>query len=282
MKYIFSVILLVAIISFAFVQKPSYLIYNEKGKKVKYDKMIKTMEDADVILFGELHNNPISHWLQLEVSKAMMERNPVFGAEMFEADNQVMMDEYMDGIISGQNFKDQMRLWKNNATDYQPLVELAKDNSRPFIACNVPRRYASIVFRDGLEGLDNTSDEAKKWMAPLPLEVDLELPGYKAMLEMSMGHGGDNIVKAQALKDATMAYFIMQNIEKGDVFIHFNGTYHSNNFEGIYYYLKKADPNLSIVTIASVEQISVDSIETDNKGLADFTLVIDEDMTKTY
>jgi len=282
MKYIFSGILLVAIISFAFVQKPSYLIYSEKGKKVKYDKMIKTMEDADVILFGELHNNPISHWLQLEVSKAMMERNPVFGAEMFEADNQVMMDEYMDGIISGQNFKDQMRLWKNNATDYQPLVELAKDNSRPFIACNVPRRYASIVFRDGLEGLDNTSDEAKKWMAPLPLEVDLELPGYKAMLEMSMGHGGDNIVKAQALKDATMAYFIMQNIEKGDVFIHFNGTYHSNNFEGIYYYLKKADPNLSIVTIASVEQISVDSIETDNKGLADFTLVIDEDMTKTY
>ncbi len=282
MKYIFSGILLVAIISFAFVQKPSYLIYSEKGKKVKYDKMIKTMEDADVILFGELHNNPISHWLQLEVSKAMMERNPVFGAEMFEADNQVMMDEYMDGIISGQNFKDQMRLWKNNATDYQPLVELAKDNSRPFIACNVPRRYASIVFRDGLEGLDNTSDEAKKWMAPLPLEVDLELPGYKAMLEMSMGHGGDNIVKAQALKDATMAYFIMQNIEKGDVFIHFNGTYHSNNFEGIYYYLKKADPNLSIVTIASVEQISVDSVETDNKGLADFTLVIDEDMTKTY
>lgn len=282
MKYVFSGILLVAIISFAFVQKPSYLIYNEKGKKVKYDKMIKTMEDADVILFGELHNNPISHWLQLEISKAMMERNPVFGAEMFEADNQVMMDEYLDGIISGQNFKDQMRLWKNNATDYQPLVELAKDNSRPFIASNVPRRYASIVFRDGLEGLEKTSDEAKNWMAPLPLEVDLELPGYKAMLEMSMGHGGDNIVKAQALKDATMAYFIMQNIEKGDVFIHFNGTYHSNNFEGIYYYLKKADPNLSIVTIASVEQVSIDSVETDNKGLADFTLVIDEDMTKTY
>lgn len=282
MKYLLSSIFLVAVISLGFIQKPSYLIYNTKGKKVKYDKMMKSIQEADVVLFGELHNNPISHWLQLEISKASLERNPVFGAEMFEADNQVMMNEYMDGLISGQNFKDQMRLWKNNATDYQPLVELAKDNSRPFIACNVPRRYASIVFRDGLEGLDGISDEAKKWMAPLPIEVDLELPGYKAMLEMSMGHGGDNIVKAQALKDATMAYFIMQNIDKGDVFIHFNGTYHSNNFEGIYHYLKKADPELTIVTIASVEQENIDSVETENEGLADFTLVIDEDMTKTY
>ncbi len=282
MKYIISSIILVAIISLSFIQKPSYIIYNEKGKKVKYDKMIKAMEEADVILFGELHNNPVSHWLQLEISKAMLERSPVFGAEMFEADNQVMMDEYLSGLISGQNFKDQMRLWKNNATDYQPLVELAKDNERPFIASNVPRRYASVVFREGLEGLEKTSDEAKKWMAPLPIEVDLELPGYKAMLEMGMAHGGDNIVKSQALKDATMAYFIMQNIDKGDVFIHFNGTYHSNNFEGIYHYLKQADPNLSIVTVASVEQESVDSVETENAGLADFTLVIDEDMTKTY
>jgi uncharacterized iron-regulated protein len=102
------------------------------------------------------------------------------------------------------------------------------------------------------------------------------------MLEMGMGHGGDNIVQSQALKDATMAYFIMENRDRGDVFIHFNGTYHSNNFEGIYYYLKQANPDLKIITIASIEQASTDSLEEENLDLADFVLVVDEDMTKTY
>lgn len=282
MKYILSALLILAVISYSFLPRPAYQIYNVKGKKAKYDKMAKSLNEADIVLFGELHNNPISHWMQLEVSKDLLDRNPVFGAEMFEADNQVMMEEYLSGFISSQNFKDQMRLWKNNATDYQPLVELAKENNRPFIASNVPRRYASLVFREGLAGLDKLSDEAKTWMAPLPIEVDFELPGYKAMLEMGMGHGGNNIVESQALKDATMAYFILQNRDRGDVFVHFNGTYHSNNFEGIYYYLKKADPSLNIVTIASVEQTSLDSLEEENQNLADFTMVIDEDMTKTY
>jgi len=282
MKHTVILILLVFLLSFSYSERMGYQIYTEKGKAAKYDKMIKSMQEADIILFGELHNNPISHWMQLKISKSMLDRNPTFGAEMFEADNQVMMKEYMDGLISSQNFKDQMRLWKNNATDYQPLVELAKENSRPFIATNVPRRYASIVFRDGLAGLDNISDEAKNWMAPLPIEVDMELPGYKSMLEMGMGHGGENIVHAQALKDATMAHFILENKSEGSPFIHFHGTFHSNNFEGIYYYLKKQDPNLNIITIASVEQASVDSIDPENENLANYILVIDEDMTKTY
>jgi uncharacterized iron-regulated protein len=282
MKHTFVTLLFVALISLSFSDNLAYQVFSKKGKKVNYDKMIKEMKDADIILFGELHNNPISHWMQLEVSKSMLDRDPVFGAEMFEADNQVMMTEYMEGLISSQNFEDQMRLWKNNATDYQPLVELARENNRPFIATNVPRRYASLVFREGIDGLDNLSDEAKTWMAPLPFEIDMELPGYKSMLEMGMGHGGDNIVQSQALKDATMAYFILENMEFGDVFIHFNGTYHSNNFEGIYYYLKQANPDLNIVTIASVEQEDTDSILEENEAIADFILVVDEDMTKTY
>ena len=30
--------------------------------------MIKSLAKRDIILFGELHNNPISHWLQYEVT----------------------------------------------------------------------------------------------------------------------------------------------------------------------------------------------------------------------
>jgi len=280
MKHIFLFLSIIAMMSFS--DKRGYEIYNAKGKKVNFNKMIKGLQGADVILVGELHNNPISHWIEYEVANAFIDDQPVFGAEMFEADNQVIIDEYLAGLISEKNFTSQMRLWKNNETDYQPLINLAKENNRPFIATNVPRRYASIVYHDGFEGLDAVSDQAKEWIAPLPIDVDLELPGYKAMLEMGMAHGGDNIVKSQALKDATMAYFIAKNLDKGNVFIHFEGAYHSNNFEAIYYYLKKQFPNLNIKTISTVEQADVDTWDDENKGLADFVVVVDENMTKTY
>ncbi len=83
----------------------------------------------------------------------------------------------------------------------------------------------------------------KKFIAPLPIDYNPELPGYKGMLEMTGGmgspHANDNLPKAQAVKDATMAYFILKYLQQGTIIIHYNGTYHSNNFEGIYWYLKK-------------------------------------------
>jgi len=50
-------------------QKPAYTIFDSDGKKVKYEKVVQEASGADVILFGELHNNPISHWLQLELTR---------------------------------------------------------------------------------------------------------------------------------------------------------------------------------------------------------------------
>ena len=79
-----------------------------------------------------------------------------------------------------------------------------------------------------------------------------------------------------------MAYFIQKNLQPDTVFIHYNGTYHSDNFEGIYWYLKKTSPNLEIITISTVEQKDLKKIQEENHTKADYILVIDEDVTKTY
>jgi uncharacterized iron-regulated protein len=268
--------------------KSAYQIFDQKGKKVSYAKMFKQALDADIILFGELHNNPICHWLQLELSKDIFTEKGsqvVFGAEMFERDGQLILDEYTQGVISTNSFEAQARLWPNYETDYKPLVEFAKENSIPFIATNVPRRYASVVFKQGFEGLDSLDKHAKMFFAPLPIPYDPELPGYQAMLEMGGGmggHGSNNFPKAQAIKDATMAYFILENLEEGQSFIHYHGTYHSNNFEGIMWYLNEYKPGLKIMTIGSVEQASLNDLEEENEGIADFVLAIPETMTKTH
>jgi len=285
-KYITVLIALFFVFSAFKSDKPAYMLFDKNGKPEKYEKMLKQMEDADVVLFGELHDNPISHWLQLEVTKdlyAQKGKNLVLGAEMFESDNQVIMDEYLSGEISQRNFESEIRLWPNYKTDYKPLVEFAKDNGLYFVATNVPRRYASLVNSKGFEGLEELSDEAKAFLPPLPPAYDSTLNCYASMMHMEgMGsHVTPNFPKAQAIKDATMAHFILENWEPGKTLLHYHGAYHSQNFESIYWYLKHENPNLNIVTIHSTMQKDVSELKEENTGLADFTICVDEDMTRT-
>ena len=245
--------------------------------------MMKTLKQKDIVLFGEFHNNPISHWMELEIAKdCKQNRNLVLGAEMFEQDNQPALDLYLQGKISVKGLDSSARLWKNYTTDYAPLVNFAKENNIVFAATNVPRRYASMVAKGGFAALDTISAREKTWMAPLPIVYDAELPGYKKMLTMMPGHGGENLPKAQAIKDATMAYFILQYYKPGSLFIHYNGAYHSENYEGIGWYLKKSNPELKIITITTVSQKDIHQLLEENKNKADFIICVDEDMTATY
>ena len=263
--------------------KQAYILYNAKGKKVSYQKMLKALQQKDVVLFGEFHNNPISHWLQLEVTKDLKQkRDLVLGAEMFEQDNQPALDLYLRGEISAKGLDSMARLWKNYPTDYAPLINFAKENKIVFAATNIPRRYASMVSKGGFAALDTISANEKTWIAPLPIAYNAELPGYKNMLAMMPGHGGDNLPKAQAIKDATMAYFILQYYKPGSLFIHYNGSYHSENYEGIVWYLKNSKPEIKVSTITTVSQKDIHQLLKENKYKADFIICVDEDMTTTY
>jgi uncharacterized iron-regulated protein len=286
-KQMLILVAALACLSFT-ADKPAYMLFNAKGKSVKYAKMLDALAGADVILFGEYHDNPIVHWLQREVTGdlyAMFGKSLILGAEMFEADNQLLLDEYLGGLITEAKFEDEARLWNNYKTDYKPLLKFAVDHRLRFIATNVPRRYANLVYRKGFEALDSLSSEAKRYLPPLPPAYDPELPGYKKMLEMGhqeMGHGMENFPKAQAIKDATMAYFILQNLGEAGIFLHFNGAGHSDNYEGIVWYLLREKPDLNIITVTTLLQESPEKLDEESSGRADFSIVVPQGMTRTY
>jgi len=266
---------------------PAYQLFDKYGNKVDFGHMYNLAKRHQVTFFGELHNNAIAHWLKLELAKALSEAKGdrfMMGAEMFEADNQLILNEYLSGLIAERNFRAEAKLWPNYDTDIRPLVELARERKIPFVATNIPRRYAAIVNRLGFEGLLDLSEEAKAYIAPLPIEFDPTLPGYKAMLEMTghPGHMGKNLPKAQAIKDATMAHFIINALNRNTVMLHFNGAFHTNNDEGIVWYLRRQKPNMRILTISTVEQDSVGALEEEHKGLADIILAVPTTMTKTH
>ncbi len=282
-KLLFFLFLVPVLLSFK-NDKPAYVLYNSKGKKITFSKMISGLQKKEIILFGEIHNNPIAHWLQLELAMELNKSNDlILGAEMFESDNQEGLDLYLKDSITFTEFDTTVRLWNNYKTDYKPLVDYAKFNSLPFIATNIPRRYAALVHKNGgFSALDSLNSREKSWMAPLPIPFDPDIPSYKAMLQMFAGHGHPDMIKAQASKDATMAYFILKNWQENHMFLHFNGSYHSNNYEGILWYINAQNPQIKCGTISTVNQQNIQQLNKEFIGLADYIIVVDNDMIKTY
>lgn len=270
----------------SFAQTEPYKIFDGKGKEVTFENIFKDSKKSEVIFFGELHNNSIAHWLQLQLLKNLQENGNkvILAGEFFERDDQLNIEEWFAGKMTDKNFEAEAKLWNNYQVDYKPMMLFAKKNNIPFVGTNVPRKYASMVSRKGLSVLDSLSDEAKKSIAPLPIEVDKTLPGYVGMKDMMHGSGmnADYMVEAQALKDATMAYSLFDYLEKGNSILHINGSYHSNNYEGIIWYLNKAYPKTKILTISTVEQESIKELEEKSKGIADFIIVLPMDSPKSY
>ncbi|HFK5565037.1 TPA: ChaN family lipoprotein [Elizabethkingia anophelis] len=271
-------------------QFDAYKFYNKKGKAVKTEKIVKQLSDYDVVLFGELHNNSIVHWLQLKFTEALYQQKNsqlILGAEMFERDNQPQLDRYLSGKLDPKNLKDSVRLWNNYITDYKPLLDFAKAKNLKFIAGNIPRKYASQVAKQGLESLNTLDTKEKAYIATLPIKVTLDTPGYKEMKTMMGNHADDlkvmNFISAQAVKDATMAESIINNLEPGKTFVHYNGNYHSKEYGGIYWYLKQRNPNLKIAVI-SVFESETPKLSVPEKDYVptDFNLIVPADMTKTY
>ncbi|WP_282629412.1 ChaN family lipoprotein [Empedobacter sedimenti] len=270
----------------------NYQIYNKKEKKVDFGSMIKELSKYDVVLFGEYHNNAINHWLQLQTTKALYQIKKdqlILGAEMFERHQQSNLSDYVTGKITDKDFQTNTKLWQNYGTDYKPLVDFAKDHQLKFVATNVTRKYASYVAKNGLSSLDTISDEEKSFIVKLPLTIDYKAPGYPEMMSMMGEHAGEKakqFVAAQALKDATMAESILNNFEQGNLFIHFNGDYHSKNYGGIYWFLQREKPKLKIAVIeileSSGEKLSILDSESENYSATEFIIVFPKDFPKSY
>lgn len=267
--------------------KQAYAIFTSDGTQTDYGRMLRALDDADIIFIGETHNCPVAHWMEYEITSDMIGKSTkglVLGAEMFESDNQTLVDEYTLGIISSDKFEAEAKLWDNYWTDYSQLLYLARVNGLKFVATNVPRRYASFVKDNGLDALQTLSDQAKALMAPLPIpfdarEQDEAMFGFMQMMG-GKGAGNSHFAEAQAIKDATMAWFIARNFDRK--FIHYNGNFHSDNRGGIIPYLEKYLPGKRIMTICSARQDSLKSLDKENRGRADFILIAPTDFPMSY
>jgi len=263
-----------------FSQEKSYTIFSQNGKQVKYKKMVKSLSKSGLVFFGEIHNNAIAHWLEIELTRDLDEkRDLILGAELFETDTQDIVNQYLDFQLDDEQLDTLARAWPNYKSDYAPLVTYARANGLEFIATNIPRKFANQVYKGGFESLDQLTEQELEWVAPLPIDFDPTLPQYQKIVTEMGDHGSPKLVKAQAIKDATMAHF---NLESSKLFLHFNGSWHSNYHEGIVWYVRKQSPEINLQTIAIVTQSEIEKLNAEHMGVADFIICVDDDIPGTY
>ncbi len=256
-------LLILALLSMGMVQgKDLRIIRSENGKELDVAMLAKDLGKYDIIFFGEFHDNQAVHQLQSEILPLLGAKNElILSFEMFERDVQSVLTAYVRGDINEEEFLTQSRPWGNYATDYRPLVEYAKIHKLQAVAANVPRVYAGKLARQGMEFLDELTDEERAWLAK---DITAPEDAYQTAFYELMGgqnspmHAMNNdllpLYQAQCLKDDTMAESIVLASRAKPLakLIHFNGDFHSHAFLGTVSRVKAALPKAKIAVISPI------------------------------
>lgn len=259
------IIIAVLILSILPVFCQEYKIINtQTNKELELKEMVERLGDYDVIFFGEFHGNKILHSLEIELLKMFYHNNKnlIISLEMFERDVQPILDKYLNNEISEADFLTESRPWSNHEADYKPLIEFAKENELTVIAANIPRRYASMISKQGMNALDSLSQDEKKFVAKRHKVYDDEYKDrfirtmqsnmkHSSKMPVSMRMNFDLIYAAQCIKDDTMAESILkyQHIPPRRKVIHFNGDFHSRKHLGTAQKIQILEPILKVAVI---------------------------------
>jgi len=267
-----------------------YKIYDGRTKQtVGIDKIVGDMADADVLFFGEEHNDSAGHYLENKIFRALHAQyadKVVLSMEMFETDGQLVLNEYLGGTIDETRFSRDIRLW-SNYKDYRPMIEYAKQNKIPVIAANPPRRYVNLVSRRGMKSLDSLSKVAKKFLPPLPYDTLTGRYREKFVEIMKDGPGGNNpnVYYSQSLWDAGMSYSIYKFLKdnKHKKVFHCVGGFHCEEKLGTAAQLQRRNKKLKILNIASFSDASFNNPDWEKfsyKG--DYIILTNPDLKKTF
>jgi uncharacterized iron-regulated protein len=251
---------------------PVMRIYDTKTQRdVSFNDLMAAVARADMVFFGEQHDDPATHAAELAVLAGIgqMQRPVVLSLEMFERDVQATLDNYLASRISEKDFLAASRPWDRYAADYRPLVELSRIRGWPVIASNIPRRLASGVSRRGLAHFDSIATADRPFIA-----ADNRCPrdDYYAKFVGVMGgaasHGGaaptdsatarasvDRFYEAQCVKDEAMGESIARAMAKAGsraILLHVNGAFHSDYRLGTVDRAQRRRPEAKSLVITAV------------------------------
>jgi uncharacterized iron-regulated protein len=251
-----------------------------------FESMLADVTTADVVLIGEQHDDPNTHRLEAAVLQGLLRRGRAVtvSLEMFERDVQAELDDYLAGRKAEEQFLTASRPWPRYATDYKPLVELARAHGWGVIASNVPRKYASLVAKTGLDALKTLSDAERAFVAKdLHCPIDNYYERFSQVMNQHPAPGSEKQTDderravteryyfAQCVKDETMAESIVAALQKlegkpGTV-VHYNGAFHTDFGAGVAERVRRRLPDRRIALITMLPVDNIDTVQPEGDEL---------------
>lgn len=213
-------------------------------------ELLRRAAAAEALLLGETHDNAEHHRLQARILQARLDAGarPALLMEQFDVDQQDALDE---ARRSGKDLAPLMRGW--DWPLYRPLLALADRAGIAVQAANLPRTASRPIVRDGYATL--AAGEVQR----LALESvwDEARQNYMSGL-IEASHCGkvtpqlrDGLVRAQRLRDATLADAALGKLGQGVVFI--LGRGHARRDVGVPLYLAARRPGTRVLAVGFVE-----------------------------
>lgn len=213
-------------------------------------ELLRRIAPVEALLLGEIHDNRAHHRLQAKILQARLDAGarPALLMEQFDVDQQAALDE---ARRTGQDLAPLMRGW--DWPLYQPIVVLADKAKLALQAANLPRNTLRPVVRDGYAAL--AAGEVQR----LALETVWDDARQKYMSDLiEASHCGkvtpplrDGLVRAQRLRDATLADAALGKLDQGVVFI--LGRGHARRDVGVPLYLEARRPGTRVLSVGFVE-----------------------------
>ncbi|KLT67593.1 hypothetical protein AB669_00835 [Pedobacter sp. BMA] len=260
----------------------------KKHRVISLGEIISDMSKADVLFFGEEHNDSIGHFLELEIFRLLNEKyqkQVALSMEMFHTDVQPVVDEYLADAISEKNFVKDSRAW-SNYKDYKPLIEYAKLGKLPVIAANAAARYSNAVTKGGLVILQSFPKSSLVFLPPIPIDT-ASGRYYEKFNNLLGGHsmGSMKVYQTQNFWDATMAWSISRFMKNNKSFKIFqiNGRFHSDEKLGTFAQLMRYAPKARILNISAFSDDSFENPDWNKfSDLADYVIITDPKVKRSY
>jgi len=177
--------------------------------QAEFSRMLADLRQARVVFVGEFHDQRDHHLLQLQVIRELHRQGTplAIGFEMFDLEKQPVLDEWVRGKMSLQDFVARYsKSWSINWAEYDSIMLFARNNAIPMVALDAPADLVQLVTRQGSAALTPAA------LQRLPAGITTAIsPAYrKFMIGAFRTHQipdamFDNFCAAQGLRNSTMA-----------------------------------------------------------------------------
>ena len=217
----------------------------EAGIYLDEAALLEALDGDRLVFLGEQHETTPVQELELWLLQRMTTRHAdvSLAMEHFQHDEQPIVDDYLKGAISTDDFEKTSQPWKTYAQYWKPLVEHMKAKGRPIVALNVPDEALQLLYgRYPVTPLTafnawDTTFAYDQSVAPRPLatwdatykgyfESNFDYEAHGKSLGMSYADALNYFTDLALIRDETMGYFIAQELKNGGRVMTVAGDWH--------------------------------------------------------